>query len=67
MESKFEELSLAFDKVFDEKGEIRACGRAACMYLISLMNRYSSENVGDENTGKINIETMKHEYFRICG
>ena len=66
-EQELKELSLAYDRVFDKKGEIKVCGRFACMNLISLMKRYSLEDVGDEETGKINIETMTREYLKICG
>ncbi len=65
-EQELKELSSAFDAVFDNEGQIKACGRYACMNLINLMKKYSSEDVGDEETGRINIETMKNEYFRIC-
>jgi len=67
MKKEIEELSVAFNTVFDKNGQIKACGRDACMNLISLMKKYSSKNVGDETTGQINIETMKTEYLRICG
>ena len=66
-EQEFNELSVAFNAVFDKNGQIKACGRNTCMNLISLMKKYSSEDVGDESTGKINIETMKTEFSRICG
>ena len=64
-EQDFEKLALAFDAVFDNEGEIKACGRATCMDLISLMKKYSSKDVGDEKTGNINLETMRNEYLRI--
>ncbi len=64
-EQEFKKLSLAFDVVFDIEGQIKACGRAACMDLITLMKGYSSKSVGDEKTGKINIEIMKNKYLKI--
>ena len=67
MKEEFKELSLAFYAVFDKDRQIKACGRDACIHLINLMKNYSSENVGDESTGRINIETMKAEFSRICG
>ena len=64
---ELQELSSAFDAVFDAEGQIKNCGRAVCMHLISLMKRHSSEDVGDEKTGMINIETMKSEYLKLRG
>lgn len=64
---ELEELSLVFNDVFDSNGEIKNCGRAISMKLIIMMKKYSSEDVGDERTGFVNIETMKAEYHRICG
>jgi hypothetical protein len=64
-EQDFKMLASAFDAVFNDEGQIKACGRVVCMNLINLMKKYSSENVGDENTGNINFETMKNEYLRI--
>lgn len=64
-ELELKNLSLAFDAVFDYEGQIKACGRAACMNLITLMKEYSSVIVGDEKIGKIDIEIMKNEYLKI--
>lgn len=62
---KITELQLAYEPVFDENGQIRSCGRHACIYLIQVMKKYTSENVGDEETGMINVEKMKSEYARL--
>ena len=62
---ELEELKAAYNAVFDEQNQIKACGRDACINLISLMKKCTSADVGDEKTGKINIEIMKKEYFRI--
>ncbi len=64
-EQDLKELASAFDAVFNDETQIKACGRTACMNLISLMKKYSSMDVGDEKTGNINFETMKNEYLRI--
>ena len=61
------ELTKAYDAVFDENGQIKTCGRTACINLIVLMRNYTTEDVGDEVTGKIKIEAMKAEYSKICG
>ena len=65
--SMITELKLAYEPVFDENGQIKACGRHACMYLIRVMKKYTSENVGDEETGIINEEKMMNEYRRLVG
>ena len=64
---ELKELTSAFNAVFNSEGEVKNCGRALCMKLIIMMKKYSSEDVGDERTGMINIQTMKNEYHRICG
>lgn len=61
------ELTLAYTPVFDENDQINECGTHAKMYLIHVMKKYSSEDVGDEETGEINIEKMKSEYHRLVG
>jgi hypothetical protein len=64
-EQDLKELTSAFDAVFDDDAQIKACGRIACMNLITLMKKHSSQDVGDEKTGNINFETMKNEFLRI--
>ena len=64
-EQDFKKLASAFDTVFDDAGQIKACGRNACIDLITLMGKYSTEDVGDETTGNIKPENMKNEYLRI--
>ena len=59
-------LIKAYNAVFDEDGQIKNCGRDACIELIVLMGKYTTQNVGDEATGKIEIEAMKAEYSKIC-
>lgn len=51
--------------VFDEKGEIKLCGRDACKRLIIEMKKYTSIDVGDEDSGFMNVENMKKEYKKI--
>ncbi len=60
-----EKLKSAFNAVFGEKGEIKACGRDACIKLISLMKKHTSKNIGDIKTGKLEIDTIKLEYYRV--
>lgn len=65
MERSIEKLKNAYDAVFDEDGTVKACGRDACAQLIKLMKNLSTKDVGNEDTGIINIEIMKAEYQRI--
>jgi hypothetical protein len=60
-----EKLKQAFNVVFDEKGQVKNCGRDACSRLIHLIKRYSSKNVGDESKGILNVDVMKSEYYRV--
>ncbi|MBR4633729.1 hypothetical protein IKO50_01895 [bacterium] len=60
-----ERLRGAFNAVFDEKGQVKNCGRDACSRLIQLMKKYSSENVGDESKGILNVDVMKSEYCKV--
>ncbi len=60
-----EKLKSAFNAVFGEKGEIKSCGRDACIKLISLMKKYTSKNIGDIKTGKLEIDVIKKEYYKV--
>ena len=60
-----QKLKTAYDAVFDANGKVKACGRDACSRLINLMRKYTSKNVGDENTGILNVDTIKSEYYRV--
>jgi len=62
-----EELKDAYQAVFDENDQIKNCGRVACMRLIHIMKKYSTENVGNPDTGTLEINTVQSEYHRIVG
>lgn len=49
-----------YDLVFDENGNIKACGREVCKELIVLANQIE-KNVkhGDETTGMMEVDTIK--------
>ena len=49
-----------YDLVFDENGNIKACGREICKELIILANQIE-KNVkhGDETTGMMEVDTIK--------
>ena len=44
---------------------MRACGRDACEHLIEAINSKSDLNVGNVETGVMNIDVLKSEYARI--
>ena len=62
-----EELKDAYQAVFDENDQIKNCGRVACMRLIHIMKKYSTGNVGNPDTGTLEINTVQSEYHRIVG
>ena len=61
----FKNLQKAYNAVFDERGQIKNCGRDACIRLITLMKRYTSKNIGNEDTGTLKTDTIKSEFYRI--
>lgn len=60
-----EQLRDSYEDVFDENDQIKNCGRVACMRLIHLMKKYSSADLGNVDTGVMNVETITAEYHRI--
>ena len=61
----FENLNEAYNAVFDGKGQIKNCERDACIRLIDLMKEYTSKNVGNADTGILDVDAVKSEYCRI--
>lgn len=59
------EIKKLYDAVFDSNGDVRACGRDACKRLIKAINFKSDLNVGNAETGMMNIDVLKSEYDRI--
>lgn len=53
-------LKEAYEKVFDAQGNVRACGRKACVELIEECEREQPYTYfGDTKTGRMNIEAIK--------
>lgn len=53
---------LKYDKVFDENGKVRLCGRDACIDLIISCHSIEKQTVGYFGsivTGMMNIENIK--------
>ena len=55
----------AYEAVFDERDQVRLCRRSVRKHLIQVMQKHTRQNVGDENTGKIEIEKMQEEYYKL--
>lgn len=55
MKDKFTEL---YEQVFDETGNIKACGRDLCMQLIDYVEKTFNIEVGREETGFINNKDL---------
>ena len=64
---EIENLKAAYNAVFDENDQMRTCGREACIELISLMKNYTSEDMGNEDTGTIEVTSMQTEYHKLIG
>lgn len=55
-----------YQKVFDEAGNTRACGRTVCKQLIQLAQQLDpNNNYGDLATGFIEIQNMHKLYTDI--
>ena len=57
-----QELKKAYNVVFDENGEVKACGRECTTHLIKSIKKYTNENVGDEGTGRMDVKKLKSVY-----
>lgn len=59
------EIKRLYNAVFDSNGDVRACGRDACKRLIEAINSKSDLNVGNAETGVMNVDVLKSEYNRL--
>lgn len=66
-----EEFVKLYDKVFDEQGNVRTCGREACKDLIRFCQSYAdgSSNIcfGNEKTGFMKVQEIKHLKEQLVG
>lgn len=57
-----------YDRVFDEEGNVKNCGRGACIDLIlSAFILDPSQSYGDSSTGYMNVENIKNLRNSILG
>lgn len=55
-----DKLEMAYNKVFDAQGNVRACGREACIALIEECQKIESYiYFGDVKTGRMQVEAIK--------
>lgn len=59
------ELTRLYNAVFDENGNVKACGRQSCIRLIKYMQNYTVDNLGDQTTGFMNVDAIKSNYEKL--
>ena len=59
------ELTRLYNEVFDENGNVKACGRQSCISLIKYMQNYTADNLGDQITGFMNVDAIKSNYEKL--
>jgi len=63
---ELEELKNDYRAVFHENGEVKACGRALCMKLMYSLKKFAPKaDLGNIDTGVMNVEAIKAEYHRL--
>lgn len=55
----------AYDEVFDENGEMKACGRDVCMKLIVAANNIGDEEYGDLDFGRLDVDAVKRLHNKL--
>lgn len=61
------DLEELYNSVFNANGSIKPCGRDACKALIIRIKSLSDKDVGDEDTGFMNVGVLKDEYKKLMG
>jgi hypothetical protein len=51
-----------YAKVFDEQGNVKACGRGRCQELMTALEQVVKEPCGDKENGYMNIPKVKEAY-----
>ena len=55
----------AYNEVFDENGEMKACGRDVCMKLIVAANNVGDEEYGDLDFGRLDVDAVKRLHNKL--
>lgn len=61
------DLEELYNNVFNADGSIKPCGRDACKALIIKMRSLSDKDVGNKDTGFMNVGVLKDEYKKLMG
>jgi len=59
------ELMIAYEAVFDGLDETRLCRKDVCKNLIKIMQKYTSVDIGDVNTGVMKTKELQDEYYEL--
>ena len=63
---ELEELKNDYQAVFYGNGDVKACGRVLCLKLMYSLKKFAPmANLGNFDTGVMNVETVKAEYRRL--
>ena len=59
-------FKILYQEVFDEEGNVKACGRSVCQELILLANQIEKDiSHGNANTGMMDIDAIKKLHSNI--
>ena len=61
------DLEELYNEVFDDEGKVKLCNRGACKALIKKIKELSDRDVGNEDTGFMNVGVLKDEYKKLMG
>lgn len=59
-------IRYAYGEVFDEAGCVKVCGRQACSKLITALQPYSTESLGDPSTGIMCVAEIQRTFKKVC-
>ena len=62
---ELQNLKTAYNAVFDENGNVKNCGRELTKILIREVAKHTEDNVGDESTGIMRVDTLKSVYSKL--
>lgn len=66
MYDEMEFIKKAYDDVFDATGCVRVCGRQTCSKLITALQPYSKESLGDPSTGIMRVAEIQRTFKKVC-
>ena len=65
---ELEELKNSYQIVFDEDGNVRACGRDFCIHLMLALKKFRPDaDLGNFDTGVMNVTVVKDLFQDIIG